>query len=323
MIKSQDDFFSQVDQIIPFIGADKLKELHQSNWRLDILVLGIVLIAFFSLFYYLGSEKIGTLWLCAFFIQGMVLQLIGFLGHELFIHRNVFGKKLGYLCSLLIFAPLTVSTTEYKIMHLKHHDTLNTKNDAEDYKNDLDRRWKRWLMLTVFGQLLARPRFFANKDRPINYDFHTDPEMQKPENKKKVRLENTFIVAFLGSMILLSFYSNYVLYGYLLPIIITLPIWSLTRLVLEHGTIDPKNPIDAVTFYKTNMLTGWIFLNDTGDYHLVHHLFPKIPSYNMPRALKLMYPYFKQKGVTERHSIFKLLYFYLIKNYPYRTKWPD
>jgi fatty acid desaturase len=55
---------------------------------------------------------------------------------------------------------------------------------------------------------------------------------------------------------------------------------SAVRALAQHALTDPADPLLASRSVRSNRLVSFLLLNE--NYHLEHHLFPEIPSYNLP-----------------------------------------
>lgn len=302
------------------IGKDLIKKLHESNRFLDLLaVIGIPSLFLFNI-YVLGTYDFGIVWGLVFILQGFVLQVFGFAGHELFTHRKVIGNKLSYLVSLLYYLPLTMLPSHYSYFHMAHHRYLNTDMDTEAYKQDIDTRLKRVILLTFIGQLLSHRRtFYTGKPEDFIQPVHIEAGSK---TEKLVNFENKLLLGFIVMVVvLLLLFPNYVFFGYLLPFFIIFPLASSLRLILEHTDVDVNNPLQIAINYKTGPFSRLLFFYDSGDCHLVHHLFPKIPFYNIHKMTKLLEPLLKKYHVTEHRSLIKLIYAYYVLDLPHRSSW--
>lgn len=309
-------------ELIDCIGEKKYQQLHESNRFLDIMAVILIPTVFFVFMWLLATLSFSILWLIIFILQGFMLQIFGLAAHELFTHRKVLGEKLSYVCSLFYMLPITMLPSDYYHFHMKHHRYLNTDQDAEEYKQDIDNRWKRMFILTFLGQLLAHKRKLYTGDKT---KLNT-PEKVTEANpiRKKIVFEQRLFLSYIVLVIILTIiFPGYMIYGYLLPLVIVLPIASTIRLVLEHADVDTQNPLQIATYYRTNPCTRLLFFYDSGDCHLVHHLFPKIPYYNIHKADIALAPIIKKYQVTEHHSIIRLLYGYFVLNLQHRHSWQD
>lgn len=310
-------FNAKRQEVVRLLGKEAIRELNQTNWFLEFVSLVAPFLLFLAFAYYLGAYPLSILWFVIFFLQGMVLQWFGYLTHDAAVHREVLGKRGSYLLSLTMI-PLAIQPTVFKLFHLCHHDYINTEHDSELNKLNINSWWKRLFMLTIFGQFFVK--FFPSTSGGKQYNLRGDKRYNAEVGRTIIR-ELQLTLLFFSVILISLFFSNTVLYGYFLPFILAVPFWSMTRLIIEHGTVNPDNSLDCATYYRTNVISAWMFFCSSGDCHLIHHLFPKIPSYKVRKALKMIHPILIKEGVVERRSLLKLYYYYFIKNAPYRTKW--
>ena len=85
------------------------------------------------------------------------------------------------------------------------------------------------------------------------------------------------------------------------------PAEHTVRIMLEHFDLDRANPFWVGTFYRTGFITRPMFWWNAGDCHTVHHFYPNIPFYRIPRALRLIRPILQREGVYEHRSLRPLL----------------
>lgn len=140
--------------------------------------------------------------------------------------------------------------------------------------------------------------------------------------RRRLAVEKTAVRLFLLAVVsCTALWPHQLLAGYILPLLIATPLASTLRTILEHSDVDPRNAFHVGTYYRTNALTRFIFVADSGDCHLVHHIFDHIPWYRMGRAVRLMRPVLMEKGVVERRSLIELLAGWFIYAFPHRSLW--
>jgi fatty acid desaturase len=61
---------------------------------------------------------------------------------------------------------------------------------------------------------------------------------------------------------------------------------SAVRAVAQHALTDGRDPLLASRSVRSNPIVSFCLLNE--NYHLEHHLFPEVPSYNLPRLHALL-----------------------------------
>ncbi len=299
------------------VGVDAMRALHRRSPVLDAFAFVGVWSTVIGLFVTLGTMRVGIAWVALFSLQGLALQCLGFLAHDLFVHRRVGGDRAAWWLANACLVPLLFGAAAYARSHADHHRHLGGEQDGEAYKEDLDRRWVKLLFLLGPGSLAVSARVFRHS-RPAP----CPPPAPSPEIAARLRLENILIAGFVLVVIVAAVIDpRLVLGGFVLPLSITLPIASTIRVVLEHGEMDRANPYHVATCYTAGPLTGGLFLWSVGDGHLIHHLFPGIPFYRLRRARRLMLPILLRHGVVRRTSLLRLLFGWFVENRRHATRW--
>ncbi len=315
------DFTQARKDLVEAFGQDAIVALHEPAPWIDWLALTLHWATFFGLIALLGTlPPLGPWWTLCLVAQGFVIMAFGYVLHDFFVHRFVGGKGFSYWMGLLTGFVAYLIRTPYAETHYDHH--LHTGTDPDEaYKDDLDRRWKRFLFLTPVGYLLA----FERNLRTERAERFPAPErafrLEKPE-RKRASLERRLLLLFWTALVAAAFFwPRFVLLGYILPIGVVMPVANAIRTILEHAETNPANLFHCATFYRTGPLTRFLFFWDGGDCHLVHHIFPNIPFYRMGKAVDLFRPFLVARGVRERRSLLSLLHGYFIRNEPHRALW--
>jgi fatty acid desaturase len=316
------DFRGARRAIVDAIGRETLVALHRANPFLDWLAFGLHWALFGALVWLLGTLPPGPLWIACFVLQGFVIMAFGYVLHEFFVHRKVGGARFSYWAAVVSGTLCYQPGTLYGFTHGYHHVYTGTDPD-EAYKQDLDRRWKRFFVLTPVGYVMAFRRMLANP-RPPRYPAPEDA-FGKPRDgklRRRMRIERRVMVLFWAALgVAAAFAWRFVLFGYVAPLLVALPLANGVRIVLEHAETNPENAFHCATYYRCGPLTRLLFFWDGGDCHLVHHLFPNIPFYNIPKASRLIHPLLLRSGVRERKSLPALCWGYFVRNEPHRALW--
>jgi fatty acid desaturase len=302
------------------VGAEQLARLHRPVPALDWAVI-IGLPALFVANALVLATHPGWAWIGALVLQGVFLQIFGYVVHDLFVHRRV-GGRAGYYIGAAFELPLMFRRTWYARLHLAHHSSMNTEDDTEAYKQDLDSRTRRLVFMTLPGVLGLAWAF--KKKAP---DAHpVAPAAFAPPTDSRVRwqlrLETILAWTWVGLIGLVAvWWWQLAVFGYLLPLVLVAPVASSMRVILEHADCDPDNVFYCATFYRTGWITGPMFFWDAGDCHIVHHIYPGIPFYRMPAAVTAFAPVLVAHGARERHSLWPLLHGWFWRNEAHRTVW--
>ncbi len=317
---SQDALATVRDALRHALGRDMIASLHKENRFLDALAVGLSLSLFAAGIYLLGTLPLGPLWLLLFVLQGFLLQLMGLVSHDLFVHRQVWGRTGSWLGSIVLTLPRLSPPTGYQQAHLAHHRWIGTERDTEAYKQQLDTAAKRWLFLSLPGVKLAQAGKLKNADALRHYH---DVSGQGELIERRARIEKILLRAWVLTLpVLIWLFPEPVFYGYLLPVLVMGPIVNTLRIIIEHADADPANPWHWSTWYRTGPISRVLFFWDSGDCHVIHHIYPRLPFYRMARAVTLMEPIVLAHGVTPRDSYWPLLKGWLLDIYPHRSVWP-
>ncbi len=302
------------------LGNDDVNDFHKESKSLDILTITLVPATILIIAITLGELEFGLYWLVLFIMQGILAQTMMLVSHDLFVHRKVGGDTLSWIGSIILTVPRLSIPSGYENAHLNHHKYIGSVKDTEAYKQDLNTRWKRLLFTSFLGVKMAQANKFNNDTRK---HYHSVDETNTIKLSRE-RKEKTMVKIWLGGLVLGCFFSpGTIILGYLLPFIIILPVLNSLRIIIEHADANPDNPFNLSTFYKTGLITRPLFLWDSGDCHVVHHIFPRIPWYRMGSAVDRISPILEQHGAVKRTSFWWLIKGWYINNYPHRSLWPQ
>nr|WP_298168877.1 fatty acid desaturase [uncultured Pseudomonas sp.] len=302
------------------LGRDTIAALHRSRPGLDALAVFGSIGLFGLNLHLLASLPFGLTWILLFVLQGFLLQSFGLVSHDLFVHRRIWGERGSWLASLVLTLPRLSLPTGYEQAHLAHHRWIGTEQDTEAYKQQLDSRGKRWLFATLLGVKLAQAGKLKQGESLKGYH---DVSGQGVLIERRARIEKWLMRTGLLALLPLAwFFPAHTLLGYLLPTLVIGPVANSLRIIIEHAEADPANPWHWSTCYRTGPLTRLLFFWDSGDCHVIHHIFPRLPFYHMGRAVELIRPLLLAHGVVERRSYLELLKGWFVQGYPHRSLWP-
>ena len=231
------------------------------------------------------------LWIPVWVVLGAILGGLNLIAHEC-VHSSFSNSAgLNRLVGSLLMATNFLNFTLHRGYHLKHHAHTTQEGDTQNeiglygyrtlsqYLKDLlswssifnsffYNEWK-YSILAFFGKKSA---FFNTKDADLG----------------KVRTDFLVMIAWCGALGYVA-YTNFwpVFYTFLVPIVFFFPFILYIISLPEHYKVNSgENAIQNTRTVKSNGLTRLIFWNI--NYHTVHHAFPYIPFYNLPRAHKLL-----------------------------------
>lgn len=317
--READDLRGIRTELLQHLGRDTIMAIHKQSRTWDLLAVAMSILAFAGLIAAIAVLPFGPLWLACIVLQGMVLVIIGLVNHDLFVHRKIFGDRGSWIASVLVTLPLPFHPTGYAQAHLAHHRSIGSERDTEAYKQDLNTRLRRLAFCTLIGVKRVTAGAWATPKRPPYLSLRMD----HAELNRRVAVEKRLQAAI--SLLLLAaawMWPRALIFGYFVPSLVIVPVLNTLRILIEHADLNPDNPYHIATFYRTGWFTRLIYLWDSGDCHLIHHIYPNIPYYRIGKALKVMRPFLLERGVVERHSYAALIWGWIVKNYPHRSLWP-
>ena len=294
----------------PKIDKKKLKEL---SVKKDLPGLIHFFLYFFLLFIfgYLAYITLGTWWTYLFFfIYGTIYAFSVANWHET-VHRTAFKTKWlneffyhisSFMCDFEGF--------RWRRSHTFHHtNTLQTEDDY-DHEIQVSRPIELFSFFLNFVPLtdLIFPHKLI-KYEVIKHSFGKfSPVVEITASKsyqKKILWNSRF---YLCIWILIILYSLYIwsflpIVYIILPTYIGKPIWFAVN-VTQHlaAKIDTKDHRLSTYSIKINPILSFLYWNM--EYHLEHHMFPSVPSYNLkklryeiddqlPKPFKSLFDFYK------------------------------
>ncbi|MFL6652951.1 MAG: fatty acid desaturase family protein [Sulfurifustaceae bacterium] len=222
------------------------------------------------------------------------LHVLGWLSHE-GIHLSMVKSKtanmvLGAFAGSVFFFP----SVGLGISHWPHH---RFTNEADDPDTAVLARFRGFWSRLFFARIAANRKFTQNavavvlgKPMPKSYRL--------PFSQKQLAFYSAlgfgFMLLWLIGYIVVGIYNlSYVMYAFVLPYLLLIPTTGI-RPYLEHGGTQPGE------FKDSRSYTSWFYtiLLFGNNYHLEHHLYPKVPGYKLPRVHKWL----SENGYHERHQ---------------------
>lgn len=297
------------------LGAATLHRLHQPSLAWD-----VALFAGSWAFIALTTAALillpfGPLWVLAGLLQQIAtMNCLYAVRHDLFFHRRLggrVGEALAVVCSLPLFNTYTAF-----LQHGDHHHHVGWDLFEEPIAH-LDRRWKRWLCLTTVGLVLMFSGRLRSADAPRPNESFTPPGAFLRRLRREQRVHRLFALALVIGAIR---WPGIVAKGFVLPTFLFMGVIVMIRIVSQHSETDPRNPFHLSVYYRPNRLLALLFFDTMGVGHLVHHIYPRIPIYNIGEAARLMHPLLIRHGIPER-GMFEVLWRYFIRADAYRARW--
>lgn len=220
---------------------------------------------------------------CLTYWAGVALSVIALNAFVLLLHEGMHAvlfknRALNDVVSVLLGSTVGISYTAYRIMHLRHHQYLGDERDPDDYNNYTGSRRVVWMlhgMRVAMGSLLYlfMIPFYARR-------------YARGAERARLLAEYAWIVA-----VALSIASKCTLSGWAMhhgvPLLIVGWLVNL-RGFTQHGLAVAEDPYLASRSVHAKAWLRFLLLNE--NYHLEHHLFPEVPSYNLHQLHLLLWP---------------------------------
>jgi fatty acid desaturase len=211
-------------------------------------------------------------------VVALALHAIALLLHDGVHHTLLRNRVANRWLAVALGACALMSASAYQAMHERHHIFLGDERDPDDYHNySGDRRviWAMHYLRLLFGSFLY---------------IALIPVMVARRASRSERRRVMQEYALLGVIyaLLWTFVPHGALvHAWLIPIIPAGIMFNI-RSLAAHGITDPSDPFLASRSIDAHPLVAFFFRNE--NYHLEHHLFPEIPSYNLKAVHRMVYP---------------------------------
>lgn len=226
-------------------------------------------------------------------------------GISLFTHEAVHGvlspshsinRMMGIACAL----PVLQNYSAYKVLHLRHHKFVGQEGDPDHYDNYST--WT-WLVFTMHWVRLI-----------IGYPIYIVmiPILGFRQGRRSDRL---WIVFELGLLLLLvaaviasPISWTVLLHAWLIPMLIINTFVNIRGMSQHTFLEEPDDPVQGTRSILTNRVTTFFMCNE--NYHLEHHLFPRVPWYNLSRLHSEI-----KDQLVERKAPFVRSYFEFVREF--------
>ncbi len=198
-------------------------------------------------------------------------------GISLFTHEAVHGvlsrnKVLNRVFGIVCAMPVLQNYSAYKVLHLRHHKHLGNEGDPDHYDNYTGWTWMvfsmHWLRLIV-----GYPIYIVMI--PIlGFREGTRP------HRCWIVAEILLLFTLIGIAISVTPW-HVILNAWLIPMIIINTMVNIRGMSQHTFLEEPEDPVRGTRSILTNPVTEFFMCNE--NYHLEHHLFPRVPWYNLKR----------------------------------------
>ncbi len=230
-------------------------------------------------------------------------------GISLFTHEAVHGvlsrnKLLNRVFGIACALPVWQNYSAYKVLHLRHHKHLGHEGDPDHYDNYTNWTWlvfsMHWLRL-----IMGYPIYIVMI--PI-LGFRQGTSA----DRRWIVLEVSLLAGLIAITVNL-FSWHTLLHVWLIPMMIINTFVNIRGMSQHTFLEEPDDPVRGTRSILTNPITEFFMCNE--NYHLEHHLFPRVPWYNL-RRLHLAI----NDQLVEREAPFVRSYFEFVREF-IRKSW--
>lgn len=265
-------------------GSSDLLALEKKN---NIYQAGTLLIIWSAIFFiiYLNIQFDNIyLHIGSIFFIGVLQHYLLVLLHESVHHSFLVNKFFhDYLSDIFIALPCLMFTKHYRNFHMKHHTYLQTDQDPE---NEM-RKYPLWNFpkKNFFSLVKSYFSIVSEQSLPVRvkriYGAYSD---RRNELTYKIFSATYFfaILYLVYALGLLSVFFNY----WLVPLFLILPFLLRTRNLAEHIAVQNKSKTNHTRDVEGSLPERFLLVPLNANYHLTHHLYPKVPWYNLRKLYK-------------------------------------
>ncbi len=261
------------------IDAQLLANLHAASHRSlarFILFVAFYLSASWALVFLHSRPGIGVAWalLC---LPLYLVAAASLHGISLFTHEAVHGvlsrsKLLNKLFGIACAMPVLQNYSAYKVLHLRHHKHLGHEGDPDHYDNYT--RWT-WLVFAMHWlRLIVGYPIYIVMIPILGF------RQGNMSDRRWISGEVLLLLVLIGIVVALTPW-NVLLHAWLIPMIIINTMVNIRGMSQHTFLEDPDDPVRGTRSILTNPVTEFFMCNE--NYHLEHHLFPRVPWYNLKR----------------------------------------
>jgi len=219
-------------------------------------------------------------------LSAIGLYVLAALGHDA-MHGNLCKNEKMSLAIGLFFSSsvLTYIDMGFVVRHWAHHRYTNKVNDPDIYPAaHLTNWWQRLFMSRLlFNLVYLKNAFFMAIGKLEHVEKYKTP-LSSNELIFFSRLNFLFASLWLAAYTAVTLYDwRIALFGILLPSLI-LALLAGCQSYLDHAGLGDEEFNNS--YSRTSPLMSVIYFGS--NYHLEHHLYPKVPGYRLPKVHKIL-----------------------------------
>lgn len=266
---------------------------HSGNIAWPTIIFAFCCFIAFAVCLAMAHFEIIPLWLA--FLANLLFAYLAFTPFHEAAHGNIAGNEasfrsletlLGYMMGMMLLGPYP----SFKFIHLTHHAHTNEGSSDPDFWVHEKKLWQ-----VILKCLSILPYYY--------FFFFTH---KKRSARKLLPITIVFLSAFIIFLVFLANVTslNVVMMCWIFPGLLAN---ALLAFVLDYL---PHHPHDEIERYKnTNVVYGKIIylLSMAHSFHVVHHLWPRIPFYSYKKVFFENKDLIAQKGTPIYDNLYALI----------------
>jgi fatty acid desaturase len=292
---------AEAQKIISAGIETEIRALQKSEFWHHLLYLIFPLMAFVGVIVEVNAYNQGLGWniVGLEYSFGVVLVVLGMNAMFLLIHEGVheilFPQKwLNDLAATAMGIAGFISFSAYRFMHLRHHQHLGDENDPDDYHNYTNNPKLVWLL--HYNRLLWATILYLILIPSLVWRLGN--------TQQRIKLFAEYLLLIIVYIIIFQFVPFHLfLITWLVPFLLTNFTINIRGLT-QHGITDARDPFLASRTIESHPIVQFLLVNE--NFHLEHHLFPGIPSYNLPKLHQLILLRIQRRVTCKSYSSFLL-----------------
>lgn len=275
-------------------AAKRFSEVQSLRTSIAIARQWVVIGLAFAAAIYTGNVFVYVL---AFIVIASRQQALASLMHEA-SHRRLYKNPAvnNFVSNLFCALPIGLSVSRYGDEHSDHHRAPNTDLDPywvtfqADPENWSWPKTRRGLISVFVKDFFGFNTMISGRQiaswTPFSNHFSTEKHPIPLPMMERIQLYILYPAAAIAITLVHGWF--YFLVLWMLPMLSLTPVFVRIRAISEHSALKVASGTDATRHVDASLLERLCVCSFNINYHLVHHLFPYVTYYNLPKMHDLL-----------------------------------
>lgn len=214
---------------------------------------------------------------CGIVCMGLAFNMLGILIHEGLHGLLAERPRLNHCMSFLVGIPILASPTAYQVTHANHHFELGRKLDYGTYRQHF--RKDAFVWVAYFVQLLLGTFLYILLIPPLAFRTAS-------VRSRIIILAEYCVLLAIAVFLFRTLQAETLLLFWFYPLVVCSFLTNVRGLA-SHALGDVENLYLSSRTVRSSKWVSWLFMHE--NYHLEHHVFPSVPSYNLGKMNELIW----------------------------------